>query len=239
MCAVAKLARVHPCCTQTNRLREKEVLEITRFTECLHEMARLQELHNCDVHPSWHSQGYPFYRAIWTECAELLDHYGWKWWKHQDSDPDQVKLEIVDIWHFGLSMLIVHETNLEKVSQHMIELQATLPAKDFREAVEALALASLNGSFEIVAFMDVLKATPMTLNELYGIYKGKHVLNRFRQANGYKEGHYQKIWQGREDNVHLAMLVKDLNAFAESFQFDLQHALEQRYRTLALEAGPH
>ena len=34
------------------------------------------------------------------ECSELLDHYGWKWWKHQATDLDQVKLEIVDIWHF-------------------------------------------------------------------------------------------------------------------------------------------
>ncbi len=213
------------------------MLENKRFSECLHEMARLQELHNCDVHPSWHTQRYPFYRAIWTECAELLDHYGWKWWKHQDSDSDQVKLEIVDIWHFGLSMLIVDEANLDKVSQDMIEMQETMPAKEFRETVEALALAALEGSFDIAAFMNVLIATPMTLNELYGIYKGKHVLNRFRQANGYKEGHYRKIWQGREDNVHLAMLVKDLNAFAESFQLDLQRALEQRYKTLTLEAG--
>lgn len=36
---------------------------------------------------------------------------------------------------------------------------------------------------------------------------GKNVLNRFRQANGYrtaiKEGTYRKLWGGREDNEHL------------------------------------
>lgn len=213
------------------------MLETERFTECLGEMASLQELHNRDVHPSWQDQGYPFNRAIWTECAELLDHYGWKWWKHQESDLDQVKLEIVDIWHFGLSMLIIDKANLETISRQMVELQETLLAKEFRTSVEALALAALQGSFEIATFMNVMKATPMTLSDLYGIYKGKHVLNRFRQANGYKEGHYQKIWQGREDNVHLAMLVKELDAYAESFQVDLQRALEQRYRKLEPDAG--
>lgn len=215
------------------------MLEIERFTECLREMASLQELHNRDVHPSWQDQGYPFYRAIWTECAELLDHFGWKWWKHQESDLDQVKLEIVDIWHFGLSMLIIDRANLETLSRQMVELQETLLAKEFRASVEALALAALQGSFEIATFMSVMKATPMTLSDLYGIYKGKHVLNRFRQANGYKEGHYRKIWRGREDNVHLAMLVKELDAYAESFQVDLQRALEQRYRQLESDTGTH
>ena len=61
-------------------------------------MARMQESYNCEVHPDWRNQGYPFYRAVWVECAELLDHYGWKWWKHQRPDLEQVKLEIVDIW---------------------------------------------------------------------------------------------------------------------------------------------
>ena len=69
-------------------------------------MAELQDALNVNVHPQWRDQGHAYYRAIWVECAELLDHYGWKWWKHQHTDLEQVKLEIVDIWHFGLSQLI-------------------------------------------------------------------------------------------------------------------------------------
>jgi len=69
-------------------------------------MARMQEAHNAQVHPEWRHQGYEYYRAVWVECAELLDHFGWKWWKHQQPDTDQVKLEVVDIWHFGLSDLM-------------------------------------------------------------------------------------------------------------------------------------
>ena len=69
-------------------------------------MAKMQQDHNRLVHPQWASQGHAYYRAVWVECAELLDHFGWKWWKKQDADLDQVKLEIVDIWHFGLSELL-------------------------------------------------------------------------------------------------------------------------------------
>ena len=65
--------------------------------------AMLDELRGAD----WMSRGREWYRAIWIECAELMEHYGgWKWWKHSRPDFAQVVLEIVDIWHFGLSLRI-------------------------------------------------------------------------------------------------------------------------------------
>ena len=68
----------------------------------LEDMAALQAEHNSAVDPAWRTAGLAYYRAIWVECAELLDHFGWKWWKHQVCDEPQVRLELVDIWHFGL-----------------------------------------------------------------------------------------------------------------------------------------
>ena len=35
----------------------------------------------------------------------------------------------------------------------------------------------------------------------------KNVLNKFRQDNGYKEGTYRKIWNGKEDNVVLSEIL--------------------------------
>ncbi len=205
------------------------VPSVQTFHECLADMVELQKLHNQDVHPSWDTQNYPFYRAIWIECAELLDHYGWKWWKHQSLDEEQVKLEVVDIWHFGLSMIIVDGKDLGELAQTVVEQYDNHDLPEFRTAVESLARAALANKFDLQLFVDVLRAIPMSLNELYGIYKGKHVLNRFRQANGYKEGTYRKLWQGREDNVHLAAVVRDLDAFSESFLGELHDALERRY----------
>ena len=70
-------------------------------------MLELQDGMNTKVHPDWRNQGYAWHRAIWVECAELMEHHGWKWWKKQSPDRDQVILELVDIWHFGLSILLL------------------------------------------------------------------------------------------------------------------------------------
>lgn len=40
----------------------------------------------------------------------------------------------------------------------------------------------------------------------------KNVLDFFRQDHGYKEGSYQKIWQVREDNEHLADILASMDA---------------------------
>ena len=42
----------------------------------LHTMADMQDEHNVLVHPQWREQGFEFYRAMWLECAEMLDHFG-------------------------------------------------------------------------------------------------------------------------------------------------------------------
>ena len=78
-------------------------------------MLDLQDSMNTKVNANWQTQGYEWYRAIWVECAELLDHYGWKWWKHREADINQVKMEMVDIWHFLLSWIIISKINLEEV----------------------------------------------------------------------------------------------------------------------------
>ena len=67
------------------------------------QMLSMQNAMNSRVSETWRDNNYEWYRAIWVECAEMLDHHGWKWWKHQEIDVAQVQLELVDIFHFGLS----------------------------------------------------------------------------------------------------------------------------------------
>ena len=57
-------------------------------------MLEMQDAMNSRVNPDWRQADNAWYRAIWTECAEMLDHYGWKWWKHQQPDLEQVQLII-------------------------------------------------------------------------------------------------------------------------------------------------
>ncbi|MYE87010.1 MAG: dUTP diphosphatase, partial [Gammaproteobacteria bacterium] len=167
----------------------------------LNTMARMQEAHNLQVHPDWRTKRYEYYRAIWIECAELLDHFGWKWWKRQDPDLAQVKLELVDIWHFGLSELLRADAVEPELAVTLDVQPSEHPGPEsVRQAVEALASACLaSKGFSVERFAGVMRVLPMSFDELFRLYVGKNVLNGFRQDHGYKDGTYRKAWAGRED----------------------------------------
>jgi hypothetical protein len=200
-------------------------------------MAGMQEGHNHQVHADWRTQEYPYYRAIWVECAELLDHFGWKWWKHQQPDADQVKLELVDIWHFGLSEILrahpAADTALDEVAAALLTVAADRPAdpEALRLAVEGLAQQTLRDrAFPLAPFVAVLRAVPLPLTELFRLYVGKNVLNHFRQDNGYKAGTYRKTWDGREDNAHLVEILASLECVPADVPERLYDELRRRYR---------
>ena len=206
--------------------------DAARAIDMLNSMARMQDEHNAQVHAAWQAQGYEYYRAIWVECAEMLDHFGWKWWKQQEADIAQVKLELVDIWHFGLSELIRAETLNDDVA---IRLARVAPAggdaEAFRRAIETLAVSSLTTqSFEVEDFVRAMETLPMDYAELFALYIGKNVLNRFRQDHGYKSGEYRKLWRGREDNEHLVELLDELAAAPMDLPEQLYAALAGRYQ---------
>ena len=198
----------------------------------LHTMADMQEQHNVLVHPQWREQGFEFYRAMWVECAEMLDHFGWKWWKQQTPDIDQVKLELVDIWHFALSELMRERAIDPAVAEQLatVSVDKATDPEGFRLAIETLAAACLSTrSIDLPAFCAAMAALPMDYAELYALYIGKNMLNRFRQNNGYKSGEYRKLWQGREDNEHLIELLDELSDVPERLPERLYAGLEARY----------
>ncbi|MEW8240865.1 MAG: C-GCAxxG-C-C family (seleno)protein [Candidatus Thiodiazotropha sp.] len=194
-------------------------------------MLELQDAMNRKVNEDWRDAGYPWYRAIWTECAEMLDHYGWKWWKHQKPDMQQVHLEIVDIWHFALSDLILHNTSLDEAAELAMKgLAEPSGAVDFRTSIEQLAMASIQTqAADISHFAAVMRAAELGFDELFKTYVGKNVLNFFRQDHGYKDGSYIKVWNGREDNEHLAEILAELDADSTDFSDQVYRRLEQAY----------
>ena len=200
-------------------------------TSMLMTMAALQEEHNVQVHADWKEQGYDYYRAIWVECAEMLDHFGWKWWKKQESDIDQVKLELVDIWHFALSELIRSGQLKASLGEELAKVEPLDSTPEtFRQAIEALAVSSLQSrSFQMSDFTNAMRTLPMDLKELFALYVGKNVLNRFRQDHGYKEGSYRKLWAGREDNEHLIEILGSVSVEPELMFDMLYQQLELRY----------
>lgn len=194
-------------------------------------MLELQDAMNSKVNPAWRDAGSEWYRAIWTECAEMLDHYGWKWWKHQQPDMEQVKLEIVDIWHFAMSDLLLRGSSVESVAlQIEQELAQVAPAGDIRQAIESLALVTLQTqSAHVTEFASLMQAADLSFDELFRMYVGKNVLNFFRQDHGYKDGSYIKVWHGREDNEHLAEILASLNVDEAGFADKVYQQLAAAY----------
>ena len=194
-------------------------------------MLEMQESMNQKVHAEWRHQGFEWYRAIWIECAELMDHHGWKWWKHQSPDTDQIKLELVDIWHFGLSFKLTQGKPLEQLSEEILaEFSAPHEYPEFLPAVEEFTQQVLSKrDFPVARFAGLARLMGMDLTDLFQRYVGKNVLNFFRQDHGYKDGTYIKVWGGREDNEHLMEVLSELDADRKDFREQVYAGLEQRY----------
>ena len=195
-------------------------------------MLQMQDEMNRRVDHDWIEKDREWYRAIWIECAELMDHYGgWKWWKHSRPDVEQVMLEIVDIWHFGLSMHIDNDRNYAHAAEEIAERwHSPISTSGFLDDVETLAAAALaDKQFLVDAIPSLLQHIGREFDDLYRAYIGKNVLNFFRQDHGYKEGSYVKQWQGREDNEHLVEILNSLDVNAAGFQDSVYAHLKMRY----------
>ena len=113
--------------------------------QALINMLSMQDRMNTRVHENWAAQNFEWYRAIWVECGELIDHYGYKWWKKQDPEMEQVQLEVIDIWHFGMSALFRDGVSIEQMAENIeAEIKAfSHSGLGVRDATEALAQHSL------------------------------------------------------------------------------------------------
>lgn len=199
-------------------------------------MLEMQDSMNTKVHPRWREQGYEWYRAIWIESAELMDHYGWKWWKKQGIDRDQVVLELIDIWHFGISTLLTSGRPLHEIAAEVeSELRKESYGKtDFRLDVEQFALDTLRTrGFSVSSFARLMAGIGLTFDALYASYVGKNVLNFFRQDHGYKEGSYIKLWAGKEDNQHLVEVLESLDPRREDLREAVYAELSARYQLVS------
>jgi len=188
-------------------------------------------------------------RCIYLECAELIESYPWKHWKSIDQKPDleNIKIELVDIWHFVMSELLseYHESDmsLDEIL-HIIETSVEYnqfidPDVEYDddiyvqiEYVEKLIETVFNARFPSKIsdmFFNVALHLNMDMDTLFSLYVGKNVLNKFRQDNGYASGTYIKMWNGVEDNV----VLQDILSSTDLIGFDyVYNELEKRYSEL-------
>ncbi len=170
-------------------------------------------------------------RCIYMECAEMVDSFSWKHWKsiNQEPDWDNLQIEVVDVWHFIMSLAIEnYSQNLKggiedlAISISNLPSFSTIDTKNSTfglqdkviEKVENIIRLSLEED-ELKLdelfneFFDLVLMSGLNLETLYRLYVGKNILNQFRQDNGYKDGTYVKVWNGEEDNIVMKRIWED------------------------------
>ncbi|CAI4149122.1 Dimeric dUTPase [Alteromonas macleodii] len=206
-------------------------------------MLSLQDKMNAKVNPDWLNAGYGYLRAAMVESVEAIEHHGWKWWKAQQKDLPQLQMELVDIWHFALSACIIEYKGdiAESAKSIASELASgktlvTFDGKDYDASnltlldnLELMTGLCAAKRFSVPLFMFIVSQCEMSADELYRQYVGKNVLNFFRQDNGYKEGTYVKVWEGREDNEHLVEVMDALDLTKPKFSDLVYEGLRSRY----------
>lgn len=203
-------------------------MSFENFQDTLDDFFDMQVDLNNTILPGWENQELNWCRAIRHEAAECVDHIGWKWWKSTELDADQAKMEIIDIFHFWLSLM--HDRNWRGSSRKVVDvyrMQSTIDVfsmfknpgllidyvEDFSHQVFCWEkygdIYELPRAFEMYS---LLCAYEIPFEKLTRLFVAKNTLNIFRTKNGYKEGAYVKVWDGREDNEWLQSII-DSKAF--------------------------
>lgn len=227
--------------------------------EYVKEMFSLQQKLNDETNGIGWENGYTknnrminWKRCIYMESAELIDSFNWKHWKdiNKETDWENATIEIVDIWHFIMSLILEdyklnQKGDLEKLVEDVISVQGferfTKEASSHENAISMEIINEIEGiihettklhvnSFDILLrdyFAMSLKCG-VNLPILYKYYVAKNVLNQFRQDHGYKEGTYKKTWGTKEDNEAMLEILEPKALSAEA----LYEKLEEVYKTL-------
>jgi len=202
-----------------------------RKTFTVKEYAKLVEIQdalNTQVNVNWRAANYAFYRAIYIEAAEAIDHTAWKWWSGKEEDTDALKLELVDMLHFVISDAIIQNGGLNELTvdsyKDIIEgdgcLFCTVLARYSKtpviELMEEIALHALYhkntlvlSSMGLCLLFLLFDRFQMDIEDVIKHYVGKYTLNMFRNVNGYPEGLYNREWAGMDDNYVLTELLEE------------------------------
>lgn len=194
--------------------------------------------------------------CIMVEAGELMDSVAWKHWKgiNDATDTDNVRIEIVDILHFMLSLTIEHTHNnitmyevgtnyvtkagelatayIQNLDENVAE--EILPQPDdtiYRVVAKKLVANVLNGNLtEAWGAFGMLSYTAFNSPiDIFELYISKYMLNKFRYDHGYMEGTYIKDWEGEEDNSYMNTIRSSADILTEEGRTEIYNLLESRY----------
>jgi len=187
------------------------------------------ELNKAYTGEDWRKNVNPYHleTAILTELAEWMESSprvgaegtdGWKWWRlNLENDVQNQKVEAIDVLHFVLSSMMLHNTK-ETI---MSKLGIAVDYIDNRFAIQKPNIGTVLNSYNawynthdtergivngLILIMVVAKATSDDTSFMYDGYFKKNELNLQRIKSGYMSGDYQKHDEnGNEDNRGLVL----------------------------------
>ena len=204
-------------------------------------MVELQHQFNKQVAEDYLDKNFNWNSAIIAESGELLDSLGYKWWKKQEPDMENVKVEAIDLLHFVISQNIqanyfdktdyISKTIKDFEDMFLEKNDYFYDEKDIKFIIDALNFSLYNRFFTMKV---LFKSLNMSNEDVYIAYITKNCLNKFRQDNGYKDGSYIKNWNGREDNIVAFEIANEWGADEELFE-QLYLDLETYYKEEVLK----
>ncbi|MBX0310522.1 MAG: dUTP diphosphatase [Sulfurihydrogenibium sp.] len=225
-------------------MQEKTNINFKEFKEKMIKCLALQEQLNTKINPNWKEERTEkdFYRAIWLEAAELMEELPWKWWKKTETDFENLQIEIVDIFHFILSLILLKDHEWKKQNSTINYIEFSIPflyraleendkklnTEELITEVENLVRYAITerDTLTYLTFANIIKNTFESFDKLYLLYISKNILNHIRQEYGYNTGTYKKTINGLEDNKYLTKIVNQVNN-EEELEKEIRKAFEE------------
>jgi dimeric dUTPase (all-alpha-NTP-PPase superfamily) len=148
--------------------------------------------------------------------GEGLDYTPWKWWKAGKLQKDRLFLELIVALHFNMSSLLVRcfdpqgskeitvrtATGQMQINNETHVLNACTE-KNIPAVLRDITYWFLGNNINLgmALLLNLLHVLGYSGDDIFKSYIGKNVLNTFRQANGYKEGKYIKIWDTNPEDL--------------------------------------
>ena len=138
--------------------------------------------------------------ALVEEIGEYVASLGYQDWKVVPRDELNLKVELADICIFAMNCEF-YDSGRVRISDVEYNLSYTGFTPDVAFVDEILRVIVEKEFCNIPSF--IISNRPNIMHAI----EAKQVLNVIRQAFGYKEGKYNKIWGDYEDNMYMMSLI--------------------------------
>ncbi|MDS1370679.1 dUTP diphosphatase [Aliarcobacter butzleri] len=201
-------------------------------------MVEMQHEFNKKVAVDYLEKNFNWNSAIIAESGELLESLGYKWWKKQEPDMENVKVEAIDLLHFVISE-VIQEKGISKCISYLKywfkdDYLYSLKEYEYNTIEQLISLFISSSDNRFLYLKMIFRKLEMSNEDVYIAFITKNCLNKFRQDNGYKDGTYIKDWNGKEDNVVAFEIANEWGADEELFE-QLYKDLETYYNKEVLK----